>query len=206
LIGFLADTKIHRKWICVVLMKRSFFAFFCIVLFAAAVSARSQVVPAATGRTFSLNVGGMGSVFQPDYAGNLIAQASPNRLYGAGAYVDAHFSRWLQIEAEGRWMRFNQYYWGDPPTGNGEDTYLIGPRIAPYTFRKFTPYGKALVGFGNGNFLTGRCLAVAYGGGVDYRLTRRFTLRAFDFEYQQWRVTPTLYPYGGSVGLSYKIF
>ena len=63
-----------------------------------------------------------------------------------------------------------------------------------------------LVGIGSGSFLTGRTLAVAYGGGVDYRLTRRFTLRAFDFEYQQWRVTPTLYPYGGSVGLSYKIF
>ena len=206
MIGFLADTKIPRKWIYVVLMKRLIFAFCGIVLFAAALSARSQVVPAATGRTFSLNVGGMGSIFQPDYAGNLIAQASPNRLYGAGAYLDAHFSRWLQIEAEGRWMRVNQYYWGDPPTGNGEDTYLIGPRIAPYTFRKFTPYGKVLVGFGNGSFLTGRCLAVAYGGGVDYRLTRRFTLRAFDFEYQQWQVTPTLHPYGGSVGLSYKIF
>ena len=96
---------------------------------------------------------------------------------------------------------------GDPSTGyNGENTYLIGPRIAPYTFRKFTPYGKVLVGFGNGSFLTGRRFAVTYGGGVDYRLTRRFTLRAFDFEYQQWQVTPTLHPYGGSVGLSYKIF
>ena len=56
----------------------------------------------------------MGSIFQPDYAGNGIAQTSPNRLYGVGAYVDAHFSRWLQIEAEGRWLRFNEYYWGTP--------------------------------------------------------------------------------------------
>ncbi len=194
-------------------MKRSFLAFFCIVLFAAAVSARSQVVPAATGRTFSLNVGGMGSVFQPDYAGNLIAQTAPNRLYGAGAYVDAHFSRWLQIEAEGRWLDFNDnYVCGQTLFGeyvycqNSEHSYLIGPRIAPYTFHQFTPYGKVLVGIGSGSFITGRTLAVAYGGGVDYRLTRRFTLRAFDFEFQQWRVIPTLYLYGGSVGLSYKIF
>lgn len=196
------------------LMRRSFLAFFCIVLFAAAVSARSQVVPAATGRTFSLNVGGLGSMFQPDYAGNLIAQASPNRLYGAGAYVDAHFNRWLQIEAEGRWLRFNENYvcslnqFGQNAyCQNGENTYLIGPRIAPYTFHKFTPYGKALVGFGSGSFLIGHTFVVAYGGGVDYRLTRRFTLRCFDFEYQQWNVTSlTLHPYGGSVGLSYKIF
>ncbi len=152
------------------------------------------MVPAATGRTFSLNAGGLGSVFQPDYAGNLIAQTSPNRLYGVGAYVDAHFSRWLQIEAEGRWLRLQRQLVLRPDSfgeyvycQNGENTYLIGPRIAPYTFHKFTPYGKVLVGFGSGSFLTGRTFAVAYGGGVDYRLTRRFTLRAFDFEYQQWQ-------------------
>ena len=95
---------------------------------------------------------------------------------------------------------------GDPPTGNGEDTYLIGPRIAPYPFHRLTPYGKVLVGLGSGSYLTSSTFAIAYGGGVDYRLTRRFTLRCFDFEFQQWHVTPTLYPYGGSVGLSYKIF
>lgn len=187
-------------------MKRSIFVFFCIVLSLAALSAHAQVVPTATGRTLTLNAGGLGSVFQPDYAGEGFAQNSPNRLYGAGAYADAHFSRWLQIEAEARWLRFNQYYWGNPPTGNGEATYSIGLRVAPYTFHKFTPYGKVLVGIGSGNFLTGRSFVLTYGGGVDYRLTRRFTLRAFDFEYQQWRVTPTLYPYGGSVGLSYRIF
>ena len=49
-------------------------------------------------------------------------------------------------------------------------------------------------------------MPIAYGGGVDYRLTRRFTIRCFDFEYQQWHVTPTLCPLGGSVGVSYKIF
>ena len=144
----------------------------------------------------------MVSAFQPDfYALYDVPGESPNRLYGGGAYVDVHFSRWLQIEAEGRWLHFNELF------GINENTYLIGPRIAPYTFHKFTPYGKALIGLGNGSLLTGTTLTIAYGGGVDYRLTRRLTLRCFDFEYQQWRVTPTaLYPYGGSVGLSYKIF
>jgi len=189
-----------------VFMKRPIFAFFCVVSSFAIVSARAQVVPAATGRTFSLDAGGLGSMAQPDYAGEGIAQTSPNRLYGAGAYVDAHFTRWVQIEAEGRWMRFNQYYLGGSPLGNGENTYLIGPRIPVGTFHRVTPYGKFLVGLGNGPFLTGNTFVLAYGGGVDYRLTRRFTLRAIDFEYQEWRVNPTLWPYGGSVGISYKIF
>lgn len=182
-------------------MKRLIVAICCSVLFAAAVFGRAQVVLAATGRTFHLSAGGRASAFQPDYAGDpLAAQTSPYRLYGVGAFVDAHFSRWLQIEAEGRWLHFNEYL------GINQNSYLIGPRIAPYTFHKFTPYGKALVGFGSGSFLTGPCLAIAYGGGVDYRLTRRFTARG-DFEYQRWHVAPdNLYPYGASVGLSYKIF
>ena len=74
------------------------------------------------------------------------------------------------------------------------------------TFHRVTPYGKFLFGLGNAPFLSGNTFVLAYGGGVDYRLTRRFSLRAIDFEYQQWRVNPTIYPYGGSVGISYKIF
>ncbi|MGD1107961.1 MAG: outer membrane beta-barrel protein [Terracidiphilus sp.] len=175
-------------------------AFFCVVSSFAIVSARGQVVPAATSSSFTLSAGGLGSMFQPDYAGEGIAQTSPNRLYGAGAYVDAHFSRWVQVEAEGRWLRYNTY------KGINENTYLIGPRIPIATFHRVTPYGKFLVGLGNGSFLNGNTFVLSYGGGVDYRLSRRFTLRAFDFEYQSWRVNPTLWPYGGSVGLSYKIF
>ena len=146
-------------------------------------------------------------MFQPDYPGNsFTAGPSPNRLYGIGAYVDVKFTRWVQIEAEGRWLKFNQYYFSNPPIGNGETTYQIGPRIPIHTYRKFTPYGKFLWGLGSGSFLSGNSMVLTFGGGVDYRINRKFTLRAIDFEYQQWRVTPTLYPYGGSVGLSYRIF
>jgi len=188
------------------LMNRSILAIFCFAGLLAAASAHAQVVPAANARTFSVSAGGLGSMFQPDYAGLGVAQTSPNRLYGPGVYVDVHFSRWLQVEGEGRWLRFNQYYAGGSPPGNGENTYLIGPRIPVGTFHRVTPYGKVLVGMGNGSFLNGNTLVLSYGGGVDYKLTRRFTLRAFDFEYQQWFVNPTLYPYGGSVGISYRIF
>ncbi len=188
-------------------MKRSILAFLCVVSSLAIVSAHGQVVPTAFSRTFSLSAGGLGSTFQPDYSGLGFAYTSPNRLYGPGAYVNVHFSRWVQVEAEGRWLRFNQYYLPGSQTGNGENTYLIGPRIPIATFHRITPYGKFLVGLGNGPFLEGSTFVLAYGGGVDYRLSRRFTLRAFDFEYQEWRVNPTtLWPYGGSVGISYKVF
>jgi hypothetical protein len=188
-------------------MKRSILEFLCIAFFSAAlVSAHGQVVPSAAERVLTIRAGGFASAFQPDYAGERIAQTSPNRLYGAGAYVDAHITRWVQPELEVRFMRFNQYYFGTPPTGNGENTYSIGERLPIMTFHKFTPYGKVLAGLGTGSFLTGDSFVLTFGGGVDYRLNRRFTLRAFDFEYQEWRVTPTLWPYGGSVGLSYRIF
>jgi opacity protein-like surface antigen len=180
-------------------MKFLIFALFSTVLFAATVS-HAQVAPAATKDSFSISVGGMGSMFQPDYAGEGIAQTSPNRLYGVGAYGDVHFSHWVQVEAEARFLRFNEYL------GIDQNTYLVGPRIPIVNFHGLEPYGKVLVGLGNGSFLTGSSFVVAYGGGVDYKLSRRLTLRAIDFEYQQWHVTPTLWPYGGSVGLSYRLF
>jgi hypothetical protein len=106
----------------------------------------------------------------------------------------------VQIEAEARWLHFNQYREID------ENTYMIGPRVPIHDFRGWTPYGKFLLGWGSGSFLNGRAGTFAYGGGVDYRLTRKLTLRPFDFEYQQWRVQPTLWPYGGSAGISYTIY
>ena len=54
----------------------------------------------------------------------------------------------------------------------------------------------------------GKFTDIAFGGGVDIKLTKRISLRAADFEYQYypfWGNT-TLSPYGASVGMSYKIF
>jgi opacity protein-like surface antigen len=63
------------------------------------------------------------------------------------------------------------------------------------------------------NVGTGRFTDIAYGGGVDFKLTKRISARG-DFEYQQWPQWPDipgipnspLYPYGASVGIGYKIF
>ncbi len=182
-------------------MKRTIEICFCILLLSFASCTYGQVVPAAVGHEPNLTVGGFGSLFQPDYAGNFVAQQSPNPLLGIGAYVDYKVNRWVVVESEGRWLRFNQYQ-----PGINEDNYLIGLKVPIKNIDRFTPYGKFLVGLGSGGFLNGHSTVLALGGGLDYRLSKRFTLRAFDFEYQEWLITPTLHPYGGSVGLGYKIF
>jgi len=170
--------------------------------------ARAQVAPAAESRQFSVTVGGIGSAFQPDYYGGGFPATSPNRLYGLGGYVDVKFTRWFQAEAEGRWLKFNQL------NDITESNYLLGPRIPIHTyFKRVTPYGKVLFGFTNMNFefneATGRFTTIAYGGGVDIKVTKRINVRAFDFEFQQlptWYNNQALYPYGVSVGASYRVF
>jgi hypothetical protein len=199
-----------------VMMKRSALALVLVVfpiLFAAdAVSADAQVAPSAYKSQFTLTAGALGSVFQPDYAGGGFAQTAPNRLYGIGAFVDAKFTRWVQIEGEGRWLQFNQF------VDINENNYIVGPRLPIHSFKfmRATPYVKVLVGIGRLNFedhaAWGRYTDIAYGGGVDVKLTRRISARG-DFEYQEWPSWPgiagfantPLYPYGVSAGVSYRI-
>jgi hypothetical protein len=189
-------------------MKQAVMFFFLLgSLTAGTLSTRAQVVPAARGGQLSITVGGLASAFQTDYEGGGIALTSPNRLYGMGGYVDVKFTRWFQAEAEGRWLKFNQF------ENIQENNYLLGPRVPIHRFWRATPYAKVLFGFSNMSFeynvATGRYTTIAYGGGVDMKLTRRISLRAFDFEYQQyptWYNHQTLNPYGASVGASYRIF
>jgi hypothetical protein len=225
-----------RRSADIMLQKRLFFVFISILLASAAFSAGAQVVPSAYGdKRISVTVGGMGSIFQPDYEGASIttlfpttylcplpgaycipaAQDSQYPLLGVGAYVDVKYNRWIQIEAEGRWLRFNQYQ------NISQDNYLIGPRVPIHRFWKAQIYGKALWGKGKmtfpPNFLNPTTLLpagrvgytdLAFGGGADIKLSRRFSLRLPDLEYQYWPKwsNASLKPYGASVGIGYKIF
>jgi opacity protein-like surface antigen len=195
-------------------MRRFAVLWFSILLAAGALSARAQVVASATARQFSITAGGMASIFQPDFEGDWqppyfqypVAGASPYPLFGAGAYVDVKFSRWVQLEAEGRWLRINQY------GGISQDNYLIGPRIPVFHFLRSSVYAKALGGYAKMNFDSlgdnGSFTDLAFGGGMDVKLTKRLSLRAVDFEYQyypRWG-NSSLSPYGASVGIGYKIF
>jgi hypothetical protein len=145
-------------------------------------------------------------VFQPDYNGTGVPATSSTPLIGVGTYVDLRVRHWIQIEAEGRWLRYNQF------ANIYEDNYLIGPKVPIHETHRFKPYAKALFGYGKMNFqynfAYGHFADIALGGGVDMPLGHRLILRAADFEYQLWPnwINGTLKPYGGSVGIAYKIF
>jgi hypothetical protein len=224
-------------------MKRVAALFFCLLLAAPAV--RAQAVHSATTGQFSVSAGATGSIFQPDYLGSNLAQTNGESirygLVGVGTFVDLRFRRWIQVEAEGRWSRFNinpayanVQVTGTAPTVESlathevtESTYLIGPRIPLHRFGRTTPYVKALLGIGrtslNPDLLTISGspnfggFAQAYGGGLDYRLTKHLNIRIFDAEYQSWNLAIQntansqtssfpIHPYGASAGISYKIY
>jgi opacity protein-like surface antigen len=195
-------------------MRKRVFLLLCILIAAGAIAAGAQAAPAATARNISITVGGMGSIFQPEFNGNWtstlpvypVSGASVYPEIGVGAFVDVKLSRWVQFEAEGRWLRFNNL------DGISQDNYLIGPRLPIHRFWKATVYGKALVGFSKMTFDNigehGSFTTFAFGGGVDVRLTHRLSLRALDVEYQYWPAwgNSQLMPYGASAGIAYRVF
>ena len=154
------------------LMKRSISGVVFLVLAVSAVCAHAQTVPDAYARGLSINAGGMLSGFQPDYNGTGVPAAAPPSNYtaGIGTYVDVKFTPWVQLEAEARWMRLNEF-----DKSIYEDNYLIGPRLPIYRahFWKATPYAKGMFGYGKLNFEDnngwGRYTAIAIGGGLDLR-------------------------------------
>jgi hypothetical protein len=201
-------TKSCKDWMSSLRMRRFAITVFSILVCGAAVTARAQVTPSAYRGELSLTAGGLGSYFQPNYAGGGIPQNSPYRLIGIGAYADLKFSRWVQIEGEARWLRYNSF------VNITQDNYLIGPRVPIHHFHRLgaTPYGKVLVGMGRMTFeynqAYGHFTDLAFGGGVDLQVTKRISIRPFDFEYQIWPnwINGTLKPYGASAGIGYRVF
>ena len=159
---------------------------------------RAQVAPTAYRSPISLSAGGTFSLFNPDYV--------RYGLGGVGAYVDLTVFHGVGVEAEGRWQHWHEF------EGISQDNYLIGPRVKVMHFWRAQPYVKALGGFTNMNFQngagSGRFTTLAFGGGVDLHLTRRWSVRAVDVEYQYWPsfLDGSLSPYGISAGVSYRIF
>ena len=104
-------------------------------------------------------------------------------MVGITGFVDVDTRSPFGLEAEGRWLEWNQ-------TANVHaETYSIGPRYHR-NFGKLQPYAKGMLGFADFNFpynlATGKYLTITAGGGLDYHLTRRIYIRAADFEYQFW--------------------
>jgi hypothetical protein len=159
--------------------------------------ARAQVQAPGDMGGFIVSVGGMGSGYSLQYG--------QRKMAGITAFVDADTKRRFGIEAEGRWLEFHQ-------TANVHaETFSAGGRYH-FDVARFEPYAKGLVGFGDFNFpynyAYGRYVVVTAGGGLDFRWTRRITVRAVDFEYQDWPnfTFGNINSLGVNAGLRVRIF
>ncbi|MGA9063104.1 MAG: hypothetical protein WB341_15755 [Terracidiphilus sp.] len=165
------------------------FALVAAILCVGPGKARAQVVSAGDQGGLRLSAGAMGSGYSLQYG--------QRKMLGVSGFIDVDTKRRLGIEAEGRWLEYRQ-------TANAHaETYSVGGRYH-FDLGRFQPYAKGLAGFGDFNFpynyAHGRYLVVTAGGGVDFHWTYRITVRAADFEYQDW----PQFTYGNmtSVGVS----
>jgi opacity protein-like surface antigen len=168
--------------------------FACV--FGLSIFAHSQARPTAESRG-TLQIGGGLSYASPDYG-------SGNNV-GPTFFLNYDFTPNLGLEAA---MHYTSII---TPGDIGEDTYLLGPRYV-FHHRRFMPYAKVLAGVGVINLQFDYAphrkyskFVYAFGGGLDYRVTRKVNVRVIDFEYQQWPgFSPNgLSPYVITAGAAY---
>ncbi len=170
-------------------------------LMTAAAPASAQAAYAASVDRPRLMAGGGFAAYNPDWGGKY--------SYGYSAVVDWHppimpgFLNDVNLEGEFRGLAFG--------LGNGRYTTIVGTQVihsylptlytvgggltyqpARLRFHRFSPYAKALGSWGSiswyapgSTYSSDSRTVTSVGGGVDYRLTRRFTARV-DYEYQWW--------------------
>ena len=154
--------------------------------------AHAQAQATAAGPGSNVVAGGGFSGFESDYGQRTIG--------GYFAYVDVHPTWRYGLEGEARYLHWHT------DENVTQTNYLGGVHVylRPQAFR---PYAKFLIGLGRMNFPfnygTGNYLALTPGAGIDYVVSDRFTIRAIDFEYQDWPqfTYGNLHPYGISMGL-----
>jgi opacity protein-like surface antigen len=187
-----------RKFCCIAMPLA-----FCVTLLPA--PAQAQVVPSGFESRHALWVGGECSTVSASFP-----YQSGQHIYGCGAFADLHWTPHLDVEGDARWLPFGGF------AGSTESNYLVGPRYIFSRFGKFQPYGKFLLGEGTIHYPyqigNNTYFALAPGGGLNYRVARRLTVRA-EYEYQIWLNSPgfanepdhRLKPNGFNLGVSYQV-
>jgi len=176
--------------------------------------ARGQAAPTAV-RPADLQVGAGFTWANSDYV--------PNKIGGFAFYADYDLVGLFGVEANFHRVRDPNPDPLVPSNHFSETTYEIGGRYVRHYYRgRLAPYGKVLYGRGVVNFPAHQKLnpdggletyidnigynLVAFGGGLDYRLSKRINIRA-DFEYQHWfasdqelpaGLAPYLFTFGGA--------
>ncbi len=129
------------------------------------------------------------------FAGYSYVRANPGptsgdsfSLNGGSASATYHIKDWISGVAD-----FGGYTNGNI-LGSKVDgtlsTYLFGPRFSYRSYRHFTPFAETLFGVAHaGASIAGgtngsrNAFAMAIGGGVDYRINNRFSLRPLQVDY-----------------------
>ena len=132
------------------------------------------------------------------------------RLSGMGGVASFSWTHQLLIEGQVQHLNWNSWY------GETEQDYLAGPR---YTFLKgdrLRPFARLEIGLVHIHYPfrigTGNMFAVVPAGGIEYRLNRKWSVRA-SYEYQILPVSPNftnepkfgIRPNGASVGFTYRV-
>lgn len=165
----------------------------------------AQTAPAARVERHSIYVGGEYSLINSDFFGdNHSLNKSAFTIYGDYLIFNGTFPVSLDVN-----------FTKDPNTEQDNrhlSSWMFGPKVG-YRMGRWEPFVKAGAGLGHltsNDVLTykqdGEHFAVGFGGGLEYRLTGRITLRPVDFTYERWNFSPNaLSPEILGFGLSYRI-
>jgi len=175
--------------------QRKLFLFFLLALPAAV---HAQALPTAS-QGLRYQVGGTVSLAKPDYANK--------NVKGFTLFGDVDLTQHFGVELEYHDVNIIT------PYDVGETSLLFNVRYK-YAKGKFHPYVKVGAGLGDLKFQEGYYFAAssssshgmfALGGGLDYAISRKISIRAIDFEYQKWSYQPHgLTPWVGSIGAAYN--
>ncbi|MES2393483.1 MAG: outer membrane beta-barrel protein [Acidobacteriota bacterium] len=176
---------------------------FCTLALAlfASTQLHGQAAPTATRTT--IQAGGTFTFAAPD----LLNQANTVNPYieGYTIYADVGFARRFSVEAEYHGLTVLT------PRDFGENSLLAGPRYSFALEDRANLYVKALGGLGNIVYQAPSFAAhteshgvIAFGAGIEFRLTHHINLRPIDVEYQHWLSYPAgLNPFVTSIGAAW---
>lgn len=127
---------------------------------------------------------------------NPATSGAPNfNLHGGSASVAWNVNNWLGIVGD-----VGGYHTGEI-SGVSVDvttyTYLFGPRVSYRKYDRFTPFGQVLFGGAHQSISAGgastsdNAFAMSFGGGLDAKLTKRFSWRVGQVEYLLTRFPET---------------
>lgn len=133
------------------------------------------------------------------------------QLNGIGAFGTYNWNRHYALEMHARFLNMQSWY------GETEQDYLAGPRYSFLRGEKLRPFAMFQVGFVKIQYPfsmgTGTSFAMAPGGGVEYRLGRKWSVHGA-YEFQMLTNSPDftnepkfgIRPNGATVGIAYRIF